>query len=65
MASPTAKPGRYPRQIVIMVTDEVGRHLDETARTNELSMSEVARTYIDAGIEAANEAAREAGPIEE
>jgi len=34
-----------------MVTQETGEHLDRIARDNQVSMSEVARTYIDAGIE--------------
>lgn len=57
MASKTAAPGRYPRQIVIMVTTDAGDHLDAAALNNRVSMSEVARTYIDAGIEVGKAAA--------
>jgi len=52
MASKTAAPGLYPRQVVIMVTNEVGDYIDRTAETYQVSKSEVTRTLIDAGIEA-------------
>ena len=51
MASKTAAPGLYPRQVVIMVTNEVGDYIDDTAERHQVSKSEVARTLIDAGIE--------------
>lgn len=51
MASQTAAPGQYPRQLVIMVTEKVGEYVDATAAKHRVSKSEVARTLIDAGIE--------------
>jgi hypothetical protein len=57
MASKTAAPGLYPRQIVIMVTDEVGDLIDKMATKHRVSKSEVARTLIDAGIEVGQAAA--------
>ena len=59
MASKTAAPGLYPRQIVIMVTDEVGDLIDKMATKHRVSKSEVARTLIDAGIEVGQAAAAE------
>jgi len=56
MASKTAAPGLYPRQVVIMVTDKVGDYIDKTAETYQVSKSEVARTLIDAGIEVGSKA---------
>jgi hypothetical protein len=60
MASKTAAPGLYPRQLVIMVTDEVGDYIDNTAAKHQVSKSEVARTLIDAGIEIGQAAAADA-----
>lgn len=58
MASPTGQTGKgiYPRQIVIMVTEKMADRLEEDAKRHRLSKSEVARTYIEAGIELADEA---------
>lgn len=61
MASPTSQAkgsGRYPKQVVIMVTAESYAHLKHVAETHSVSMSEAARTYIDAGVEAGLRAAR-------
>lgn len=60
MASSTAAPGLFPRQVVIMVTKDVGDYIDSMAERHRLSKSEVARTLIDAGIDAADEAAEAA-----
>ena len=58
MASPTGQTGQgvYPRQIVIMVTNETAERLDAEAKRHRLSKSEVTRTYIEAGIEVADQA---------
>lgn len=57
MASPTAAPGKYPEQLVIMVTAETKARIEADATKHYLSKSEVARTYLDAGIERADELA--------
>ena len=60
MASPTSQAkgsGKYPKQVVIMVTPDVYAHLKHVAETHQVSMSEAARTYIDAGVEAGQAAA--------
>lgn len=57
MASPTAAPGQYPEQLVIMVTSETKARITADAKRHKLSKSEVARTYLDAGIQVADEAA--------
>ena len=49
-----ARPAKFPRQIVIMITHEMGDRLDIDSSTHDLSMSEVARTYLEAGIDAAD-----------
>ena len=59
MASPTAAPAKYTEQLVIMVTPEVKRRVVEDATNHELSKSEVARTYIELGIETADARAAE------
>lgn len=59
MASPTAAPGQYPEQLVIMVTSETKARIVADAKRHQLSKSEVARTYLDAGIEVADERAAE------
>lgn len=53
MASATGQTGKgkYPRQIVIMVSDEVADRIEREAIDEERSKSDVARGYIDAGIE--------------
>ena len=58
MASPTGQTGQgvYPRQIVIMVTHEIADRLDAEAKRHRLSKSEVTRTYIEAGIDVADQA---------
>lgn len=50
MASHTAAPGQYPEQLVIMVTSETKARIVSDAKRHRLSKSEVARTYLDAGI---------------
>lgn len=55
-----ARPAKFPRQIVIMVTHEMGDRLDIDSSTHDLSMSEVARTYLEAGIDAADTLAADA-----
>lgn len=59
MASPTAAPGQYPEQLVIMVTSETKARINADAARHHLSKSEVARTYLEAGIQVADEAAAE------
>lgn len=63
MASPTAAPGQYPEQLVIMVTSETKARIVSDAKRHRLSKSEVARTYLDAGIAEADSlaAAEQAG----
>lgn len=58
MASPTAAPGQYPEQLVIMVTSETKQRINDDAERHRLSKSEVARTFLEAGIERADELAR-------
>jgi len=60
MASPTGQTGlgKFPHQIVIMVSIEVADRIADDAGAYKLSKSQVARAYIDAGIEAADEAVR-------
>lgn len=60
MASPTAAPGQYPEQLVIMVTKETKARIVADATRHSLSKSEVARTYLEAGISHADEVAAEA-----
>lgn len=57
MASATAAPGKYPEQLVIMVTTETKARIEADAKAHWLSKSEVARTYLEAGIERADELA--------
>lgn len=47
MPSPPAK---YTAQLIIMVTPETKEHLRRVAADEETSISEVGRTYLDAGI---------------
>jgi predicted DNA-binding protein len=63
MASPTGQTGKgiYPRQIVIMVTEEIADRLEAEAKRHRLSKSEVTRTYIEAGVELADQALAAAG----
>lgn len=49
MASPTAARGKYPRQIVIMASDETADAIIEAAERNSKSKSEVARIWLEAG----------------
>lgn len=60
MASETAAPGKYPEQLVIMVTKETKARIVADAKRHTLSKSEVARTYLEAGISHADEVAAEA-----
>lgn len=57
MASATAAPGKYPEQLVIMVDTETKNRIETDAEAHRLSKSEVARTYLAAGIERADELA--------
>lgn len=57
MASPTAAPGQYPKQLVIMVDEDTHKRISEEAATHWLSKSEVARTYLTAGMQHADELA--------
>jgi len=52
MASPTGQTGlgKYPHQVVILVSDSVANRIADDAATYRLSKSQVARAYIDAGI---------------
>lgn len=59
MASPTAAPGQYPEQLVIMVTKETKARIVDDATRHHLSKSEVARTYLEGGIEHADALAAE------
>lgn len=59
MASATAAPGKYPEQLVIMVTSETKARIETEAKQHWLSKSEVARTYLDAGMAHADELAAE------
>lgn len=67
MASPTAAPGKYPKQLVIMVDTETHERISTDAAKHELSKSEVARLYLTNGIADADRIAREgvyADPLE-
>lgn len=44
-------PARFTEQLIIMVTPEVKEHVKAVATAEGVSYSEVARTYLDAGIE--------------
>ena len=57
MASPTGQAGtaRFPKVLQVPVTAEVDERIRADATTHRLSIAEVARTYIDAGIDAADE----------
>lgn len=59
MASPTAAPGQFPEQLVIMVKRETRDRIVADAERHKLSKSEVARTYLEAGISHADEVAAE------
>lgn len=52
MASQTAK-ARYPKQIVLMVSNEVEAVINVAAREQGLSKAEVCRAFLHAGIKAA------------
>lgn len=52
MASST-RVGRFPRQLVIMVSAETGDLVDELAAKHGESKAEVARTFLEAGIKSA------------
>lgn len=60
IAGANPRPVRYPVQLVIMVSQEVGDRIAAEAVEHVLSKSEVARIYIEAGIDA-GEAAASAG----
>ena len=59
MASPTGQTGKgkYPRQLVIMVSEETGNLVDELAAKHSLSKAEVSRTFLEAGIDLGRSAA--------
>jgi hypothetical protein len=50
MASTTAK-GKYPEQLIAMVTPETKAFIRDEARDTGRSISEVARDYVEAGID--------------
>lgn len=54
------RPKRYPRQLVVMADDALADRIEADAARHGLSKSEVARLYLEAGIEAAEAAAAEA-----
>jgi hypothetical protein len=64
MASPT-RVARYPSQLVIMVSAETRETVDRAAAESGESLSEVARTFLEAGIAAgrAQASATEAGAV--
>lgn len=49
MASPTVKPGQFPKQIVVMIPDELDDHILAVAVNTSVSKSEVARSLMLAG----------------
>lgn len=57
MASQTGQIGlgQYPEQIVIMTSTPMRNRIEREAKAHRLSKSEVARTYIEAGMKAADE----------
>lgn len=56
MASPTGQAGtaKYSKQLVIAATPDMRARIDAEAATHSLSISEVARTYIELGMQAAD-----------
>jgi hypothetical protein len=54
MASSTAQ-ATYTRQIIFMADEEMGDRILDEARRYGLSKSEVVRTYVEAGMRAADE----------
>ena len=54
------RPKHFPRQLVVMATDALADRIADDAKRNGLSKSEVARLYLEAGIEAADQAKAEA-----
>jgi hypothetical protein len=65
MASPTGQTGKgkFPRQLVIMVTAETGELVDRLAAKHSLSKAEVARTFLEAGVKAGNAAVTSRGEL--
>lgn len=62
-ATPSAAPWRtvrYPRQLIVMASDELADRIAADSKRHGISKSEVARTYLEAGI-AAGEAEALAG----
>lgn len=57
MPSATARK-KYPAQIVIVTTDEVNDRIREKAAADGVSIAEVARGYLEAGIAAEDERER-------
>lgn len=51
------RPKNFPRQLVILVSDETADYIEAAARDNRMSKSEVGRTLLEAGIEAGQAAA--------
>jgi hypothetical protein len=53
------RPKKYPRQMVVMADDALADRIEADARRHGMSKSEVARLYLEAGIEAADRLAAE------
>jgi hypothetical protein len=49
------RPQRYNRQVIAMLDDTTADRIAADADRNQVSKSDVVRTYIDAGIAAAEE----------
>jgi len=48
---PVAVTAKYTEQVVFMVTKEVRKRLDDESEAKGVSMAEVARDYLDKGME--------------
>lgn len=59
VAGAVHRPKHYPRQLVVMATDELADRIAADAARHGMSKSEVARLYLEAGIEAADKLAAE------
>lgn len=58
MASTTAT-AKYPKRLQVPVSQAVWDRIEREAGDTELSLAEVGRTYLEAGMQAADEAASE------